>query len=372
MYKNNLFLFLILFFAKNKAQELTIPYDDSFGFPIIKILINGENHKFLFDTGAYKTVINSEVFTSLPILDSTNVNDSNDMEKPVKLTSFSFNFLNRHYSDMKVLYLDLNPLSKASNCKNIIISGIIGRDIMENYIVELNPSLKNIIFHNASDFNKNQISGFTRIKLQSDNQRPLITLKIGGQKRYVLFDTGSNGNLSVSDDKLKNYINTTEHTAYISQANRFSAHGVNDRRDLNHTIYNAEIHIGKLNVKKQIVETSGNDHNNMGFSFISQFITYLDLKGKNLYLKQINKSYFGESALKNLGFYIRYDHEQNKNLIVNLSTKNDKLKIGDNILSINGETPPQNNCDMYSFLKKFFGIPIKIKLERDNKIIEIE
>ena len=370
MHRAILSFLILLSFVRIKSQELT--YDDSVGIPIINISINGENHKFLFDTGAYKTAINSEIFTSLPILDSTNVKDANNIRKSMKLVSFSFNFLDKQYTDMKVLYLNLNILSRVSNCDNIILSGVIGRDIMENYIVELNPTLKKIIFHNPSNFNKNQVSGFTKIKFQSNNQRPLIPLKIGGQKRYVIFDTGSNGKLSVSDDKLKNYINTTEHTAYTSQANKFAAHGINQNKDLNHTIYNAEIQLGKLNVANQIVETSRNDINNMGYNFIDQFISYLDIKEEMLYLKQISKNYFGESSLKNLGFYIRYDAEQKKNIIVTLSTKNNKLKLGDNLISINGETPPANNCDMYSFLKKFFGISIKIKLERENKIIEIE
>lgn len=370
MHKTFILFFFLLLFVKNKAQELS--YDDSFGIPIISVSINGENHKFLFDTGAYKTAINSETFTSLPILDSIDVKDANNIKKSIKLTSFSFNFLDKNYTDLKVLYLNLNILSKISNCENIVLSGVIGRDIMENYIVEINPSLKKIIFHNLANIDKSKISDFTKIKFQSNNQRPLIPIKIGGQKRYVIFDTGSNGKLYVSDDKLINYINTTDHTTYISQGNKFAAHGVNENRDLNHTIYNAEIHIGKLNIKNQIVETSKNDSNNMGFSFIDQFISYLDVKGEALYLKQINKNYFGESSLKNLGFYIRYDAEQKKNIIVTLSTKNEKLKLGDNLISINGETPPANNCDMYSFLKQFFSIPIKIKLERENKIIEIE
>lgn len=369
MYK---FIFVLFSFCFLHAQETSIPYDDSFGIPIIDISIKGENHKFLFDTGAYKTGINSEIFTSLPILDSTDVNDANNITKSMKLTSFSFNFLDKNYTDLKVLYLNLNILSKISNCENIVLSGIIGRDIMENYIVEINPSLKKIIFHNPANIQKSKLSDFTKIKFKSNYQRPVIPIKIGGQKRYVIYDTGNNGKLSISDYKLKNYISTTDHTAYISQGNKFAAHGVNENKDLNHTIYNAEIHIGKLNVKNQIVETSRNDINNMGFSFIDQFISYLDVKGETLYLKQINKNYFGESSLKNLGFYLRYDEEQNKNLIVNLSTKNEKLKLGDNLISINGETPPENNCEMHSFLKKFFGIPVKIKIERENKIIEIE
>ena len=371
MYKITLFFILLLSFVKNQAQELSIPYEVLNGIPIVNVDIDNKNYQFAFDTGAFKTLINSKVFTNLPISSKIdNVGGISSVRKSMDQVKFSFNFLNKKFTNKEVIYSDISIFTKA-NCENIVLSGIIGRDIMEDYIIEINPENKKILFYNPSSFKEDKISNFTRIKLRKSSD-PRIAIKIGNQNRYVLFDTGSGNKMSISDYKLERYIENTQHTAYKSKGSSYGIHGVNNDEDVNHTIYNAEIHIGNLNIKDQIIETSRNDFNNMGFSFISQFITYLDLKGKNLYLKQINKNYFGESSLKKLGFYIRYDAEQKKNIIVTLSTKNDKLKLGDNLISINGETPPENNCDMYSFLKTFFGIPIKIKLERENKIIEIE
>lgn len=363
---------LFLPFITIQAQELSISYKESvYGVPVINIPINGKDYKFLFDTGSFKTVINSEVFPNLQILGQTDVEDSNDVKKKVDLVKFSFNFLNRYFRDKEVLYMNLSSIPNIGCSEHVILSGVIGMDIIEDYIVEINPSDNNIVFHNHEKFNEDQISDFIKVKLEKTS-KPLVPLKIGNQKRYVVFDTGSNGTLTVSDFKLQRYINTTIHTAYTSLGSSYGAHGINVNKDLRHEIYDGGIQLGKLNVKNQKIETSRNNINNMGFRFISQFISYLDMKDKVLYLKQINKHAYGESSLKNLGFYIRYDAEQKKNIIVTLSTKNDKLKLGDNLISINGETPPENNCDMYSFLKKFFSTPIKIKLERENKIIEIE
>lgn len=187
-----------------------------------------------------------------------------------------------------------------------------------------------------------------------------------------MLDTGRNGKLSISDYKLDQFIKTTKHIAYKEKGSSLGIHGINNEEDVSHTIYNAEVQLGKLKIENQTVETSRNDFNNMGFEFISQFISYLDLKGEKLYLKQVGNHHFGENTLEHLGFYIRYDPQQKKNFIVSLSTKNNQLKLGDHILSINGEKPPVNNCEMYSFLQKFFYVPIKIKLERENKVIEIE
>lgn len=371
MHKITLLFILVLFFAKSKAQELIIPYEVLDGIPVVNVSVNHKEYQFAFDTGAFKTVINSTVFPNLPISGKIDdVGGIGSVRKSMDQVNFSFSLLNKSFTNKEVIYSDLSILTKAS-CDNLVLSGIIGRDVMEDYIIEINPEIKKIILHNSASFNEDKIQDFTKIRLRKSSD-PRVAVKIGKQDRYVLFDTGSYDKLSISDYKLNKYIETVQHTEYKSRGSRYGIHGINNDEDINHLIYNAEVQLGKLNLKNQTVETSKNDFNNMGFTFISQFITYLDLKGKNLYLKQISKNYFGESSLKNLGFYIRYDAEQKKNIIVTLSSKNDKLKLGDHLISINGKTPPANNCNMYSFLKQFFSIPIKIKLERENKIIEIE
>ncbi len=371
MHRITLLFVLILFSAEIRAQELTVPYKVLNGIPIVDVSVNNSSYQFAFDTGAFKTVINSKVFPNLPVSGKIdNVGGIGSVRKSMDQVKFSFHLPGKQFVDKEVIYSDLSMFTNAS-CDQLVLGGIIGRDIMEDYIIEINPEIQKIIFYKSSGFDEYKIQSFTKARLRKSSD-PRVPLKIGNQDRYVLFDTGSSDKLSVSDYKLDRYIETTQHTSYRSKGNSYGIHGVDQDEDINHTIYHAEIQIGKLNVQDQTVETSRNDFNNMGFAFISQFITYLDLKGKNLYLKQISKNYFDESSLKNLGFYIKYDAEQKKNIIVTLSTKNDKLKLGDCLISINGETPPENNCEMYSFLKKFFGIPVKIKIRRENKIVEVE
>ncbi|HEX7869235.1 MAG TPA: hypothetical protein VF455_03895, partial [Chryseobacterium sp.] len=113
---------------------------------------------------------------------------------------------------------------------------------------------------------------------------------------------------------------------------------------------------------------------NMGFRFSRQFISYLDLKDQTLYLKKVNQftQSFGESVIGNIGFSTKYDLEKKKNIIINLSTQHNKLTLGDILISINNEIPPTNNCEIYSFLKKFIGSKMKVVVQRGNEIKEIE
>lgn len=371
MYKITLFFILCFSFIKSQAQ-VSIPFEVLNGLPIVNVTVDGKNHQFVFDTGAFMTCINSEVFPDLKISKTIdNVGGISSERKSMKAVKFSFHFLNQNFNDKEVIYTDLSIVSKI-NCENLTLSGIIGRDIMENYIIEINPDSKKIVFHNPSAFNENQLKDFTKIKLQKT--KPMVPIKIGQQTRYVLFDTGRSGGLSTTDYKLDKYIETTQHTSYRSKGSSIGIHGVNNDEDVHHKIYNAKLQIGSLIVDNQAIETSKNDFNNMGFRFSRQFISYLDLKTQKLYIKKI-KQYtenIEESVIGNIGFYTKYDIEKKKNIIINLSTKHNKLALGDILISINGETPPTNNCEMHSFLKKFIGTKIKLVVQRGNEVQEIE
>lgn len=171
MYKLFLFFILFLSFTKNRAQELSVPFEIIDGFPIVHVWVDGKNHQFVFDTGAYKTCINSEVFPNLPISKKIeNIGGIGSERKSMNAVNFSFNFLNQNYLNQEVIYTDLSLFSKMS-CTNLKISGIIGRDVMENYIVQINPDSKKIIFHHHSDFNESQLKGFTKMKLQKKVRR---------------------------------------------------------------------------------------------------------------------------------------------------------------------------------------------------------
>ena len=372
MYKIIVFFILCFSFIKNQAQELSVPFEILDGLPVVKVSVEGKNHQFVFDTGAFMTCINSEVFPNIPVSKVIdNIGGISSERKSMNTVNFSFNFLNQSFKNKEVLYADLSLASKIS-CSNLNISGIIGRDIMENYIVEINPESKKLVFHRHADFNEKQLKDFTKIKLQK--KRPSVPIKIGGETRYVLFDTGRSGGLSTTDYKLDQYIEKTQHTSYRTKGSSVGIHGVNNDEDLHHKIYNAEIQIGNLNLTDQAFETSKRDFNNMGFRFSKQFISYLDLKNQKLYIKKI-KQYtenINESVIRSIGFFTKYDLEMKKNIIINLSTKQNKLALGDTLMSINGETLPTDNCEIHSFLKKFMGQKMKLIIQRGNETKEIE
>lgn len=372
MQKLSILFILFLSFTKNQAQELSVPFEVLDGLPIVNIVVEGRNHQFVFDTGAFMTCINSEVFPNLPISKKIeNIGGIGSERKSMNTVNFSFNFLNQKYLNQEVIYTDLSLFSKIS-CTNLKISGIIGRDVMENYIVEINPDSKKIIFHHHSDFNESQLKGFTKIKLQKKS--PAVPIKIGGETRYALFDTGSADGISTTNYKLENYIKTAQHISYKSKGSSIGIHGVNNDEDIHYKVYNSPLEVGNLTVKNQVFETSKNDFNNMGFDFSKQFISYLDLKNHKLFIKQVNQNTesINDTALYNIGFSAVYHVEKGKSMITRLSAKVDNLVPGDTLISINGETPPTNNCEMYSFLRKFFGSKMKIVIERNNEIKEIE
>lgn len=57
------------------AQKITLPYQEIGGVPIVKVIINGEDHNFIFDTGSTQTIIDSTLSKNLRITDSSVVID---------------------------------------------------------------------------------------------------------------------------------------------------------------------------------------------------------------------------------------------------------------------------------------------------------
>ena len=159
--------------------------------------------------------------------------------------------------------------------------------------------------------------------------------------------------------------------SYFARGNSLSIHGKNNDLDKKHLLLNATVQLGKQNVENQEIQTSINDFNNMGFDFIRQFSTFFDLKGRNLYMKQVVKIVRTPDILQSMGFYAIYDKDQDKNIVVLCASENPHIQIGDSLISINGETPPKDNCKLYNYYQKYFGKQVTIQLERNDQILEV-
>lgn len=93
MYKLFLFFILFLSFTKNQAQELSVPFEIIDGFPIVHVSVEGKNHQFVFDTGAFMTCINSEIFPNLPVSKTIeNIGGIGSERRSMNAVKFSFNF----------------------------------------------------------------------------------------------------------------------------------------------------------------------------------------------------------------------------------------------------------------------------------------
>src|SRR5699024_12188469 len=108
---------------------------------------------FVFDTGAMRTLINSDKIKGLNIIDSVRFKGLFEQSRFVHIAESPKLKIKNTDLDLKnVLYKDLSNLTRLY-CKAQVY-GILGQDIMEGYIVEIDPTNEVIKFYKKEKFEK--------------------------------------------------------------------------------------------------------------------------------------------------------------------------------------------------------------------------
>ncbi|WP_282019237.1 retroviral-like aspartic protease family protein [Salegentibacter mishustinae] len=360
--RNKIFYLLLFLSSTVFSQELILPYAEQEGWPIIQVEINNRNYKFLFDTGAGITVVNSNTIKNLAIIENIETRDINKTIENIPVSILpKLKIGAKTFSEQKVAYKSLESLNM--NFCELQLDGIIGIDIMKGFLIEVNTQERVIEFHNKNSFDLDELKGFSKNKYKHDI--PTIKLKIDRQKRYASFDTGSNGDLTLSDYKLSDFINDNKNITSIGKGSL----GINSSQDkiINHEFINENIEFGDLSLKDQNFTLNNQSQNNIGFDFIKQFNFFLDVSDKIIYLKKHSDFNVPESNISKYGFWIFYNFDAKNYYVSTIVDTNGQLKIGDVLLKINDIELPQEYCELSTFLKKHMEKNMTIHIERNGK-----
>jgi hypothetical protein len=365
--KNKLFYLLLILSSTIFSQELIIPYAEQEGWPIIQVEINNKNYKFLFDTGAGITVVNSNTIKNLAIIEDIETIDINKTVENIPVSILpELKIGKKTFSEQKVAYKSLESFNL--NFCDLQLDGIIGIDIMKDFLIEVNTQERVIEFHNKDSFDLNKIKDFSRNKYK--HNIPTIKLKIDRQKRFASFDTGSNGDLTLSDYKLSDFINDNKNITSIGEGSL----GINSSQDkiINHEFINENIRFGGLSLKEQNFTLNNQDQNNIGFDFIKQFNFFLDVSDKIVYLKKHSDFNVPESTVSKYGFSVFYNFDARNYYVSTIVDTNEQLKIGDVLLKINNIELPQEYCELSTFFEKHMDKIMTINIERDGKELVVK
>ena len=201
---------------------------------------------------------------------------------------------------------------------------------------------------------------------------PKIKVKIGNKKVFATYDTGSNGGLVVNDVISVNRIKASKNIKVETLSGSLGLNGFSNDLRTNNYIFDTTIHLDNLELNSQDVVIINNVKNNMGFEFIKQFNSILDVENKYIYIDRDNITVAESNDI--LGFSLLKGVGSGKNIINGLSVDaNTTLKLGDEVVKINNkELDGLDNCEIRILLKDVMkssgGNQITIEVVRDNVI----
>lgn len=249
--------------------------------------------KVLFDTGANGSVINKSSLHKVKLIVSgKSINEGSNGQNEVEISTKNDVFLgNIHRKNVSFAIIDFEDET---------FDGIIGTDLMNGYIIQIDYHKKSINFFDKND-NNFTYKGYTKLKLYSDDFYPTYVKSkvIIANKKYKGFfglDTGADDALTITSPfaKKNDFINKTiqvgTSTSQGSDGSEYEMPIV-----LLPEIEFAEKHLYRIPTALSNA-TEGIDAKEklagfVGNGFLSKFNIILDYDNRNIYFKLNNNLY---------------------------------------------------------------------------------
>jgi hypothetical protein len=250
------------------------------------------------------------------------------------------------FNNIAFATMDFKELNKKSCIK---IDGILGANAIKLCNWKINPLEQTISFSNTP-FNNKDSKIFNVEYYQG--LVPIVNVSINNKNVWVSVDTGFDKCFKLNDSFFLNNNKVVE-----GQGNYFNTINDESEQKIKKTITDT-IKIGNIsfsNLKTLVL----NDKSSIGMGFLKKYIILLNNTEKKICLSEITSS---SSQKFDLEYSLKVSVNKKNQLFVsflweNEETKNQKIKIGDIILSVNGI-----NCENIS--EETF---CKIKTEFINK-----
>lgn len=353
------------------AQTIRLPYTDDSGWMLVNLTVNDKEMTFLFDTGWDGLSIRGSLLNEYRESGSIAAVDANNVLKDVaKMRVDSLKVGNYVFRNLPFTDLEQFPMLKDPIFDCYHIDGILGNVIYKDKILEIDPIKKEIILQDFSRALELRVlsEDFIHIASINDNNptRMVIPMAIGGIYRPFLLDTGDNGYLSISQDRdMAKYMKTLSINTYLSYGS-IGAFGMNKGLAKSLITKSGEVQIAdRLLTNEELVFSPSEGVYQIGVEFIKQFHLVYISELQLLFLKKV-KERDGESNLNKFGFGIAY--KEGKYIIAAISENEKQLKIGDEVLTIDG-LPISEICGYRNYFKSAKKRP-KLGLRRGNKQFE--
>ncbi|MEA4868364.1 MAG: retropepsin-like aspartic protease [Rikenellaceae bacterium] len=181
-----------------QKTESKLPYEMYGGKMIVNVIINGNEERVIFDTGAQISAFSKEFcsLNSLPLSDSVKVVDSNNQSHYYRKTQIESLIT----PDQKIKFKNLIPIvmEETSMIKCFDVCGIIGSDLISGLICIIDSQTKTITL--ATSETQYQESYRFSHQFQEKSYMPVFELYVNNNYIKTLFDTGSDGFVALKNE----------------------------------------------------------------------------------------------------------------------------------------------------------------------------
>lgn len=167
-------------------KEVTLGYEVRQGVPVVKVVINWHTYYFLFDTGAGVTCVSDRLANTekLACRQSGQTMQGMGQLMMAEVPELLLGELTVRNKQVAVMN-ERNPIFE-----HLGVDGIIGANVMNDYVVAIDARSKTIAFSSEADAS---ITRWDTLKIWNDI--PLISMKVKGKEEVydvpALFDTGN-------------------------------------------------------------------------------------------------------------------------------------------------------------------------------------
>jgi hypothetical protein len=345
-----------------------VPFEYISSLPVFEVSIQGENYRFIFDTGGY-TVFSDELTSRLSGIKKASYIDVKDGNSTVsRIDTYVLNELEiGGISFFDVGFANIG-FTESEWFKCLGLDGTIGPNIMKEAFWQFDSKTQRITFTD----NKNKlkiVSSGLKIPIYTDNVfKPSLDLQIGNETKRVGFDTGYNSFLKLIDKPESQALESYPSVVRLGK-----------RSNAGNSVIYADTRMIKVDSIKlnglvftDVITSVGDRFSSdlLGSQLFDYYRIMLDLSGGAMYLEEIEGKPLMQGNIESFGFGL--DFRDGKVVIDYVYEPSTANKIGVKpsqlVLNINGQNCEYSSyCDFIENFKAPDGDQIEIELLRDNK-----
>ncbi len=334
----------------------------------LKVIINGKEYLFLFDTGASICLISEEIASQSAVQNTIHFTDEYENKSKANVVLQNIQIGNSSFNNIVCVVNDMKILTTLGCVK---IDGIIGANLINLCNWKIDP-VKNLLSFSKSTFKKQEISELELEIKYTGNGLPLIKLNYDNTPFYTLIDFGFSDYLELNNDILKK----SKKIRKTNQIKGFGIHSLTINSIIESKV--SRLLIDTLRSESftliNVPTTLNESKPKIGSSLLKRYLVKLNSLEQKLILTPLQ--YIDSTTLS---FPIKFGLNDLNEIIINFiweteDTKNLGLKIGQKVIKIdNKEFNNLSNsdlCELKDQLNQKSSINITILV--GNKLREVQ